>query len=186
MTKHPRHGRSLLSLSAAVVVIALTTSGCHVYQPQQPTPPADAAKALAVLKSLPSLEDTKVQVQGATDEIKAAASQLIPSITWETPTEGSGGTCLRPYEQTEAKDYFLPHEVAENVDVSEQNWAKLQEAAKESAAKIGATEIRVMKNQPGNHDVGFYGPAGLFIKIGYAGNLGVSGYTGCQLPRDKK
>ena len=46
--------------------------------------------------------------------------------------------------------------------------------------------MQVMKNEPGNHDVGFYGPTGLFIKVGYRGNLVVSGYTGCRLPRDKK
>jgi Lipoprotein confined to pathogenic Mycobacterium len=49
--------------------------------------------------------------------------------------------------------------------------------------KIGATDIQVMKNQPGNHDVWLSGPAGIFIKVGYQGNLVVSGYTGCRLPR---
>ncbi|OBB34779.1 LppA family lipoprotein [Mycobacterium sp. 852002-51961_SCH5331710] len=59
-------------------------------------------------------------------------------------------------------------------------------AAKESAQKIGATDMQVMQDQPGNHDVWFSGPGGIFIKIGYRGNLVVSGYTGCRLPRDKK
>nr|WP_318546639.1 LppA family lipoprotein [Mycobacterium lepraemurium] len=43
-----------------------------------------------------------------------------------------------------------------------------------------------MDNQPRNHDVGFYGPTGVFIKISYSGNLVISGYTGCRLPRDTK
>ncbi|BCO34017.1 MAG TPA: LppA family lipoprotein [Pseudonocardiaceae bacterium] len=171
----------------AIVATVLVATGCHVKQPYEPTPPTEAAKALEVLKSLPSFEDTKTQVQAAMDEITAAASQLIPSITWETPHDGSVETChRRPYEQTNARGYLLPDEVAENVDVSEQNWAKIQEVAKEAAAKLDATEMQVMKDQPRNHDVGFYGPTGLFIKVGYAGNLVVSGYTGCRLPRDKK
>jgi hypothetical protein len=125
-------------------------------------------------------------VQTAMNQITAAASRLIPSITWETPHEGSGDNCERPYEQTDGKRYFLPDEIAENVDVSETNWAKIQQAAKEAAAKIDATEVQVMKDAPGNHDVGFYGPTGIFIKVGYRGNLVVSGYTGCRLPRQKK
>jgi len=157
-----------------------------VYQPYPPTPPTVADKALEVLKSLPSFEDTKTQVQNAMNEITTAASHLIPSITWETLDEGSGGNCERPYEQTDGKRYFLPDEIAENVDVSEQNWAKIQQAAKKAAAKLEATEIQVMKDQPGDHDVGFYGPTGIFIKVGYRGNLVVSGYTGCRLPHDKK
>ncbi|ORW02542.1 LppA family lipoprotein [Mycobacterium kyorinense] len=156
-------------------------------QPYEPTPPTDAATALEVLKSLPSFEDTQAQVQAAIDQIKAAASQLIPSIIWETPSEGSSENCQRrPYDQADAQGYFLPHAVAVGVPVSEQQWTKIQEAAKESAAKLDATEVQVMKDQPGNHDVGYYGPTGLFIKVSYGGNLVVSGYTGCRLPRDKK
>jgi Lipoprotein confined to pathogenic Mycobacterium len=119
-------------------------------------------------------------------QITTAASQLIPTITWETPQEGSGDNCERPYEQTDGKRYFLPNEVAAKVDVSESNWAKIQQAAKDAAAKLDATEVQVMKDQPGNHDVGFYGPTGLFIKVSYGGNLVIGGYTGCRLPRDKK
>ncbi|WP_420110384.1 LppA family lipoprotein [Mycolicibacter arupensis] len=155
-------------------------------QPYEPTPPSVAAEALNVLRSLPSLEETQVQVQAVMDEITTAASQFIPTANWETLHEGSGGRCERPYEQTEGKRYFLPDVIAQNVDVSEQSWARLEQAAKTAAAKLDATEIQVMQDQPGNHDVGFYGPTGLFIKVGYRGNLVVSGYTGCRLPQDKK
>ncbi|GFG73968.1 LppA family lipoprotein [Mycobacterium botniense] len=155
--------------------------------PYDHTPPSVAAKALEVLKSLPSLQDTQAQVQAAIDEIKTAASTLIPAISWETLNEGSGSsTCARPYEQSDGREYFFPRAVAENVVVSEQDWAKIQEAAKQAAAKLEATEVQVMQNGPANHDVGFYGPAGLFIKVGYRGNLVVSGSTGCRLPRDQK
>lgn len=155
-------------------------------QPYEPTPPSVAVEALSVLKSLPSFEDTQTQVAATMNEITAAAKQLIPSIVWEKLDEGEGGNCERPYEQTAGKRYFLPDAVARDVAVSEQAWAKLEQAAKEAAAKLDATEVQVMQNQPGNHDVGFYGPTGLFIKVGYRGNLVVSGYTGCRLPQDKK
>lgn len=171
---------------AAIVITAVTATGCHVYQPYPPTPPTEAAKALEELKSLPSFEDTMAQVQAAMTEITSAATNIIPSITWETPHEGSTGNCEHPYEQTDGKRYFLPDQVAVRVPLSESDWAKVLEAAKEAAAKIGATNVQVMQDQPGNHDVWFSGPTGIFIKIGYRGNLVVSGYTGCRLPRAKK
>ncbi|MDA3662702.1 LppA family lipoprotein [Mycobacterium xenopi] len=158
-----------------------------MYQPYPPTPPTEAAKALEELKSLPSFEDTKEQVQAAMNDITSAATNIIPSITWETPHEGSSENCQRqPYEQADARAYFLPDEVAVRVPVSESQWVQILQAAKEAAAKIGATNVQVMQNQPGNHDVWFSGPTGIFIKIGYRGNLVVSGYTGCRLPRDKR
>lgn len=152
----------------------------------EPTAPGVAAEALELVKSLPSFEDTQAQVQAALNEIMAAARRLIPSITWVTPTEGSGIGCERPYEQTGGQGYFLPHQVAIRVAVSEQQWAEIEQAAKESAVKVDATDKQVMQDQPGNHDVGFYGPAGIFIKVSYGGNLVVAGYTGCRLPRDKQ
>lgn len=153
-------------------------------QPYEPTPPSVAAEALDVLRSLPSFEETQTLVQAAMDEITTAASQVIPAARWERIHEGSGGRCERPYEQTDGKRYFLPDVIAQDVDVSEQAWAKLEQIARAAAAKLDATEVQVMANQPGNHDVGFYGPTGLFIKIGYRGNLVVSGYTGCRLSRE--
>jgi hypothetical protein len=71
-----------------------------------------------------------------------------PDYQLGDPQQGSGLGCQRPYEQTDGKGYLLPHEVAANVDVSEPNWAKIQEAAKGAAAKLEATEVQVMKDKP--------------------------------------
>ncbi len=173
-------------LCAVMTAIALAATRCHVENPDTPTPPSAAAQALAELKALPSFEETKVQVQDVMNEITAAASKIIPSITWETLDEGSTGNCQQPYEQTDGKRYFLPDAVAVRVSISDLAWTKIVEAARVAAVKIGATNVQVIRNQPGDHDVWFSGPTGTFIKVGYRGNLVVSGYTGCRLPRDKK
>jgi len=173
-------------LGALVVAIAITTTGCHVSQPNPPTTSSDPAKALADLKSLPSLEDTTTQVQAALDEITTAASKTIPTIVWTTATNEDTGNCEAPYEETEGKRHFLPNQVAERPVVSEQQWTELLQVAKDAAAKLGATDVQVMQDQPGKHDVWFTGPAGVFIKFSYKGNMVVSGYTGCRLPQDKK
>lgn len=172
--------------AATCAVTALLTTGCHVYEPYPPTPSTTAAQALEQLESLPSFEDTQTQVQSAVNEITVAASKLIPDIEWSTPHDGSADNCQAPYEQSDGKRYFLPDQVAVAVDLSEADWTKILAAAKAAAAKLDATDEQVMKDGPGNHDVGFYGPTGLFIKVAYKGNLVVSGYTGCRLPQNKK
>jgi len=105
---------------------------------------------------------------------------------WTTAGNEDTGNCEAPYEQTDGKRYFLPNRVADNAAVSEQQWNDLLDVAKDGAAKLGATDVQVMQDQPGKHDVWFSGPAGVFIKFSYKGNMVVSGYTGCRLPRDKK
>ncbi|MBS9534762.1 LppA family lipoprotein [Mycobacterium sp. M1] len=154
-------------------------------QPDSTTAPTQTTNTIDALRSLPSLEDTEIQVQTAMDEISTSVSELVPAATWETPHEGSGEDCQRPpYKNANARGYFLPHKVAVRVPVSEQQWAEIQQTAESAAAQLNATDVQVMQNEPGNHDVGFYGPTGLFIKVAYKGNLVVSGYTGCRLPRD--
>ena len=53
---------------------------------------------------------------------------------------------------------------------------------KQAATEIGATDIQVLRDRPGNHDVWVTGQAGMFLKVGYRGSLRVSGDTGCRLP----
>nr|WP_318546866.1 LppA family lipoprotein [Mycobacterium lepraemurium] len=59
------------------------------------------------------------------------------------PARDRAAPACGPYGQTDGKDYFLPHQVAVNVDVSEQDWAKIEESAKNAAAKIDATDVQV-------------------------------------------
>ena len=185
MRNEPLSGRSGL-LYAAVVALTLAATGCHMDNPYQPTPTTDTAKALDELKALPSLEDTKTHVQAAMDQITATAKQVIPSINFQTLDQGTSDNCEKPYDQTDGKRIFLPDAVAANVSVSEDDWARILQVAKDAAAEIGATDVQVMHDQSGNHDVWFSGPTGIFIKIGYHGNLVVSGYTGCRLPHGTK
>nr|WP_221218799.1 MULTISPECIES: LppA family lipoprotein [unclassified Mycolicibacterium] len=177
--------RPRLALVATVLATILTATGCHVAKPYEPTPSTDTTKAVTDLTALPSFEDTQTQAQAAVNEIASAVTALIPAAHFEDLHGGTTDNCERPYEQTGGKRYFLPDRVAANVAVSEGDWVKIQQAAKTVAAKLGATDIQTMQDQPGHHDVGFYGPAGLFVKVGYQGNLGISGYTGCRLPADK-
>ena len=70
--------------------------------------------------------------------------------------------------------------------MSDQDWEQLLAVAKEAAGTVGATDVQTMKDEPRNHDVWFTGPAGVFIKFSYKGNMVVSGYTGCGLPEAKR
>jgi hypothetical protein len=80
------------------------------------------------------------------------------SLTWEAPHEGAGDQCEQPFEQTDGQRIFLPDDVVANVSVSEEDWAKIRQVAKDAAAEIDATDVQVMHDQPGNHDVWFSGP----------------------------
>lgn len=176
--------RKLRGLLSALTAVALIATGCDMTGPYEPTPPTVADEAAQLLESLPSLEETQRQVRAAVEDIKAAVGRIIPGVTWRSNQDASGlrSQCPKPYDQSKGEYFTLPNEIAVMVQISESQWSQIQQAATEAAAKVEATEIQVMRNEPGIHDVGFYGPGGLFIKVGYHGNLVISGDTGCRLP----
>jgi hypothetical protein len=176
----PRRHPALAYIAA--ITIALAASGCHVSTPQEPATPSGAADTLNTLKSLPSLEETQTQLQAAMDQTTTAASAIAPGVTWTTDTNAASSECAPPYDQSPGRSRYLPNRIAANAVISEQQWSDIQRAAQQAAASLQATESQIMQNSPGNHDIGFYGPAGLFLKISYRGNLVVAGYTGCRLP----
>lgn len=183
-----RTTRRLRGLLSAVTALALTATGCDMTGPYEPTPPNVADEAAQVLQSLPSLEETQRQVQAAVEDIKAAVGRIIPGVTWRSNTDASGlrTQCAKPYDQSKGGYFTLPNEIAASVQISESQWSQIEQAATAAAAKLEASEIQVMRNEPGFHDVGFHGPGGLSIKVGYHGNLVVSGDTGCRLPDTEK
>ncbi len=183
--------RNLLNrkvIGCIAAIIFLTMTGCHVSNPYEPTPPDESAKALEELKTLPSLEDTKIQLHNTIESIKASVEVLIPKINWREldKEEKAGCANLKPYDQSDGQSVYLPDTVAAGVSVSEGNWALILQAAKEAAAKLGIADVQVFQDSPSKHDVALYGPGGIFIKVRYAGNLVVSGYTGCRLPAAKR
>jgi hypothetical protein len=150
-------------------------------EPDQPSPTSQTSDLRHQLEALPSLNDTKAAVQTAMDQITSAASAAIPTASWQTDTNAQEDWCEEPYGQLGRRS-FLPNRIAAKVTVSEQNWADIEKVAKDSAAKVGATDVQVMHDAPGNHDVWFTGPMGVSIKVSYQGNLVVAGYTGCRRP----
>lgn len=160
--------------------LAVLTAGCTVTRPGEPTP-AVSAEITAQLMALPSLEDTKAQLLGAIDEIATAASGIVPGMRFADYHGESGLTCDGPYEGSGARGRYLPNRVGEGATVSEAQWARIQDAARAAAAAVEATDVRVVKDSPGDHDVWFTGPGGSSIKLAYQVNLVISGYTGCRL-----
>lgn len=183
MTRN-RFRHNVIGLLSAIIIAS--TPGCHVNNRYAPTPPTEAAKALEELRALPSLEDTRAQLQSVINDITSAATQLNPSITWKAADNADIGNCSPPYDTSDGKSAYLPNAIAASISITENDWDAILTSAKTIAARLGATEVQVFHDDPGKHDVGIYGPGGIFIKMGYSGNLVVSGYTGCRLPAAKK
>ena len=173
-------GHRTAALWAVLPAVALLATGCTMTHPGSPKPTA-STEINNKLMALPSLEETKRQLQGVVDEISTAATTIVPGIRFTDYHGESGLKCDGPYEETAARGRYLPDRAGEGAKISEEQWAKIVDATKAAAAKLDMTNVSVMKDSPGDHDVWFTGPGGSSIKLAYQVNLVISGYTGCRL-----
>ncbi|MGB2920013.1 MAG: LppA family lipoprotein [Mycobacterium sp.] len=150
--------------------------------PYQPTDPTDAGKAATTLTNLPSLEETQSQLEAAITQLGRRLTEIAPGMSWEWRREDSRGNCLPPFEQSDGEEVLLRNYVSDN-PIPEQHWQKAYELAAETAHSLGADNLTVFKDNPGDHDLQFTSDSGTTLRIGSQTAALISGSTGCRLPR---
>lgn len=170
---------AVLSGRAALTLMTLTLTGCHVENKQAPQ--ADPQQQLA---QRPSLEATQAQLQGAFDQIATAVDALVPGIAWEDGGNETSMGCFEPYDETAGRIYFMPNRIAPGIPLTSEQWASIETAARAAAAGIGATTVQVMADSPTHHDISFSSPDGIEMEVGWQGSVLIAGSTGCRLPEN--
>ena len=173
--------------TAVAVVAVLTLTGCGsdvLDNPYEKPSPAVTADAAAVLATLPSLEDTEVQITSAVEQIGAFVETLVPGREWTWTRDRSGGGCLGRYGDTDGKLVYSKNYLSKG-PIPDAVWPAVFEQARTLAAAVGATEYETFHDSPGNHDVRFYSPESTFITVASMGNAVITSSTGCRLPQAK-
>lgn len=173
-------------MTALTVASVLTLTGCGsdvLDNPYEKSSPAVTADSAAILETLPSLEDTEMQVHSAVVQIGAFVDSLVPGMKWTWIRERSVGGCSRPFDGTDGDDVKLKNYVSEG-PIPDSIWPQVFEHAKALAAAVGATEYQIFHDDPSRHQVRFYSPDGTAIFIGSTGAV-ISANTGCRLPQAK-
>ncbi len=180
--------RRIAASAAGLCVAALLMTGCDDVNkdPYRPSTSDDTAHATEVLAGLPSLEETEPTITAAIEAIAAAATTLDPRLQWVWRNGRSQAGCAPPYEQTSGQLVYVPDYVSDNAPIREDLWPRIYELARAEAAKIGATKVEVLKDQPGLHTVRFYNETGTAIRLGTEVAASLAGETGCRLPQAKK
>ncbi|MGE2833891.1 LppA family lipoprotein [Mycobacterium sp. SMC-4] len=168
-------------IACAVLVFALIATGCRITDPYQPTAPDDAAKAADTLTTLPSLEDTRTQVEAAIVTLGQQITAIAPTANWEWQREYSRAGCLPPFEQSDGEVILMPKYVS-STPIREQHWQQAYDLAVEAAHSIGADNLTVFKDNPNDHDVQFTSDTGTTLRFGSQAAALITGSTGCRLP----
>ncbi|WP_171055009.1 LppA family lipoprotein [Mycobacterium sp. DBP42] len=146
-----------------------------------PDMPTDSRRAADALKTLPSLEETRAQVESAIEKLGRQITAIAPSVTWEWRREDSRTGCKPPYEQSDGAEILLRKYVSDT-PIPEQNWKQAVDLAHQTASTLGTTELTVFKDQPSNHDMEFTSTTGTTLRFGCQAAALITGSTGCRLP----
>lgn len=183
--RHPTDSRPRRWMTAVAVAAVLTLTGCGsdvLDNPYDKPGPAVTADAAAILESLPSLEDTEVQVRTAVERIAAFVDTLVPRREWTWTRDRSAGGCLGRYGDTDGESVYSKNYLSKG-PIPDAVWPAIFEQARTLAAAVGATEYETFHDDPGNHDVRFYSPEFTSITVSSRGNAVISSSTGCRLPQ---
>ncbi|WP_434158730.1 LppA family lipoprotein [Rhodococcus sp. BGS-1C] len=178
--------RSRRWMTALTVASVLTLTGCGsdvLDNPYEKSSPAATADSAAILETLPSLEDTEVQLESAVVQIGAFVDTLVPGMEWTWIRERSVGGCGRPFDGTDGDDVQLKNYVSAG-PIPDAVWPQVFEFATRVATAAGATKVQTFHDDPDNHEVRFYSPERTAIFIGSRGAV-ISANTGCRLPQAK-
>jgi len=152
--------------------------------PYEKPSPAVTADSAAILETLPSLEDTEVQMTSAVEQIGAFIDTLVPGRKWTWTRDRSAGGCLGRYGDTDGELVYSKNYLSKG-PIPDALWPDIFEQARTLAAAVGATEYETFHDDPGNHDVRFYSPEFTSITVSSRGNAVITSSTGCRLPQEK-
>ncbi|MGO4205251.1 LppA family lipoprotein [Rhodococcus sp. TAF43] len=173
----------LLAVLATTVTILTTGCGDQMGNPYNHTD-EEIAAAAALLPTRPSLEDTEKQIAAALQAIMDAAKAIAPTLQWEPQDQRSQSSCGGAFGKTDGLEIDLPDYVS-SVPISDADWPRILQAARDIAAPLGITQLNVRVDKPGQHDVVLTSDDGSRIDLGtYVAAL-VSGNTGCRLPAQR-
>lgn len=184
--KQPTDTRPRRWSRAVAVAAVLTLTGCgsdvldDPYEKPSPTITADSA---AILESLPSLEDTEVQIQSTVEQLAAFIDTLVPAMQWTWMQDRMVSSCNQPYGDTDGELIYLKKYVAAG-PIPDAVWPLVFEHASTLAKAVGVTKVQAFHDDPDNHEVRFYSPESTSIYIGSRGAV-ISASTGCRLPEAK-
>ncbi len=169
----PRRG-TLLVLAAIAVVMALLP-GCT----------GENVDARQQLESRRSSAEAERDGLALLAEVRAALSEVAPSLQWRTPapTVESGSLCKKPFDAVDGATSLVLESGGALGSIPDADWPRAWEAVKQVAAKRGYGDEHTLKDEPGEHQMSLYDEDGAELSVGTGVNTVASIYGACHLER---
>ncbi|WP_280235024.1 LppA family lipoprotein [Nocardia cyriacigeorgica] len=171
------------TLMSIVVMVVLSGCGSRLDDPDHPPTPDEIAHAEAMLRNLPSVQDTEHQLFALIQQIAAGAETVAPELDWEVKVDRGQNTlgCPGPYSKTNGVSMATDSSYS-STPITDDRWPEVLRVSRDLAAQHGITTLTVRADEPGHHDITLHSPDhGNEITIGTREAALITGLTGCRL-----
>lgn len=134
------------------------------------------------LAERPSYEQAERSYEELLPRVVAALARVAPDVAWETspPVKGTTTACrgdLSDVEGARRSDYGTGGAGA----IPDDDWSRAVTAVREVVEPEGFEKYAVVADEPGQHNVSFYGPHGAELVLNGRRSTTVTMYGGCFL-----
>ncbi|WP_082694158.1 LppA family lipoprotein [Mycobacterium lehmannii] len=132
----------------------------------------------AALRSKPPFEAAQEQYRRAMHDMADRVAALVPGLTWQIKEDSWRG-CGGAYASTSAVQVYVYIVFAG--PVPDDKWAPALAIIKDGAARLGASDMTTLVDNPGDRDVMFGSTDGIEIEFGTKANTILSAKSDCRL-----
>jgi hypothetical protein len=164
----------------AWMAMCMSVSGCGATDsgPLGNPGPSRVAALESGLRSKPSFEEAKTEYSAQMDRIAQEITDLVPGITWHVE-ENSWRGCGGDYAWTRARQVY--YYIVFDQPIPDSLWPRALQIVKDGAARLGATTVDILVDQPHNRDLTIPGADGEEFEFGTAKQTILSAKSDCRM-----
>lgn len=137
----------------------------------------------AQLRAKPPFEDAQEQYAAALSKAADAIAALVPGLTWQFKEKSWRG-CTGKFVKTDGKQAYVY--VVMDRAIPDDTWPQALQIVKDTAAGFGASDLTVLLDKVGDHDVYLTGADGVELEFGTKANTILSALSDCRLPQNQR
>lgn len=116
------------------------------------------------------------QIAQTADQI----TQLVPGLTWRWNSDSTTITCSGELKDTGGVQVLTRHAYFDG-PIPEPTWTTALDLVRDTASTLGATNVTVFADRPGEHDVEIVGNNGVQVRFGTRVGSTLSARSDCYL-----
>jgi Lipoprotein confined to pathogenic Mycobacterium len=157
----------VIAVLAVIVVVVVVVWLSNAQSPKQEPPmkPDQIATLENELRAKGSSEDALVRYEIALQQMAEDVTALVPGLTWQWNREPGYVSCSGPLMETRGVQVLTRHIVFDG-PIPDDVWPQALQRVRDRAAELGAHEVFVYVDKPGDHDVAIHGENDVEVQFG--------------------